>query len=152
MRRTDIYVRKADIFVVVLKETFLGITIQTENVTRLPRDVEANDLGAVVLSALDNYQDNVAELPDRRDYPKPLLHALGYKSLAAFCRGTSNVGVAVSDSTAQVVPTKPYGRSGYLAFTMDEYPGGGVLECHLEPKELGEAILSRALLCIPHRE
>ena len=140
MRYTSVYFRKTDIFVVVLVETWRGITIQTGDVAKFASDVAPEVLGTVVLEALNRFRQYQPELEDRAAYAKPMLKVLGFKTFAAFCRGTREVGVYVEDDTASVIATKPSGRTGFLALTVDDYPDMGKVRCKLEPLNLGMAI------------
>jgi hypothetical protein len=151
-RRADVYIRGDKIYVVALAVTRRWITIKTGNVRALPLGVEPQVLGAAVLAALEDYAADQPELTDRRRHSQPMLRALGFTSLHRFERGSKNVAVQVENDEAIVIPTKPYGRGGYLGLTKQDYPDCGIVRSRLHPAALGDAIISRIPISVPHPE
>ena len=148
--KADIYSREDALYVVALALTRRGYTFETDKVQTIATTRDAGTLGAAVLQALAAYERDVPDIADPRKHAYAMLRVLGFPSLRSFERGTKLTGVQVADGFAHVFPTKPYGRGGYLGLTLDDAPDGGMARVPLEPMALGEAVLSRLAMSVPH--
>jgi hypothetical protein len=140
--KADIYSRDDLLYVVTLALTRRGYTFETDQVHTLSDAVDSETLGTTVLRALGAYEATVPDIGDPRQHAAAMLRTLGFKSLRQFERGAKLIGVQIVDGIALVLPTKPYGRGGYLGLTKSDAPDGGILHVNLEPAALGEAIRS----------
>jgi hypothetical protein len=147
-----VYIRTTAIYVFSLAYTRNGLTLEKDNVRVLRLHVAAVELGWAALAALDEYETNVPEVLDYARYLKRVPKKVGYTGQRQFGRGTRMIGLQVVDGQAWVIPTKPYGRGGYLGLYERDYPDRGIVRCELEPRMLGEAIHSRSLISVPHQE
>jgi hypothetical protein len=148
--KADIYSRAAVLYVATLAVTRRGYTFETDQVHTLSDAVDSEILGAAVLRALDAYEADVPDIGDPRQHASAMLRTLGFKSLRQFERGTKLTKVHVVDGVGWTLPTKPYGRGGYLGLTEADAPDGGIMHVGLAPKALGEAIRSCLAISIAH--
>jgi hypothetical protein len=126
--KADIYSRDDLLYVATLALTRRGYTFETDQVHTLSDALDSETLGTTVLHALDAYEVNVPDIGDPGQHASAMLRTLGFKNLRQFERGAKLVGVQVVDGIAHVLPTKPYGRGGYLGLTEADAPDGGIKE------------------------
>jgi hypothetical protein len=148
--KADIYSRDVLLYVATLAVTRRGYTFETDQVHTLSNTVDSETLGAAVLRALNAYEANVPDIGDPRQHASAMLRALGVKSFRQFEKGSKLTKVHVVDGLGWIVPTKPYGRGGYLGLTEADAPGGGIVYVPLEPRALGEAIRGCLAISVAH--
>lgn len=147
-----VYARTDAIHLFSLAETVNGLTLQRENPRMLGPHVGALEFGAAALAALNEHELDAREEQHYSRYLKRVLRKCGFSGQRQFERGAKNVAIQVVDGETYVIPSKPYGRGGYLGLTEREAPNRGIVQCPLDPTQLGAAILGRIAVSVPHPE
>jgi hypothetical protein len=148
--KADVCSRNDLLYVATLALTRRGYTFETDQVHTLSDAVDSETLGTTVLRALDADEANVPDIGDPRQHASAMLRTLGFKSFRQFERGTKLTKAHVVGGVGWIVPTKPYGRGGYLGLTKADAPEGGIMRVTLEPATLGDAIRNCLAISTAH--
>ena len=142
-RHCEVIVRADAILVFGNAETQPGVRITGQPVTKLPANVDAENLGRALLATLDAYRVGV-EHPTREQWEaweRDNLRGTGFGSWRKLSKGALRLGIRTEGSSVVVTPTVTDGRGGYADIV------AMAITSTSEPRQIGEAVRNALQRC-----
>jgi hypothetical protein len=142
-KHCEVIVRADAIFVFGNSETQPGVLITGQPVTKLPADVDAENLGRAVLATLDAYRAGV-EHPMGEQWEaaeQDGLRGTGFGSWRKLSKGAHRLGIKAEGSSVVVTPTATDGRGGYADIV------AMAVTSTSDPRHIGEAVRNALHRC-----
>ena len=142
-RHCEVIVRTDAIFVFGNAETQPGVWITGQPVTKLPADVDAENLGRAVLATLDAYRVGVEHPMGEqwKAWEQDSLRGTGFGSWRKLSKGALRLGIKAEGSSVVVTPTATDGRGGYADIVAMEVTATS------DPRQIGEAVRNALQHC-----
>ena len=140
-RHCEVVARTDAIFVFANAETQPGVRITGQPVTKLPANVDAENLGRTVLATLDAYRVGVEHPTQWEAWEQDSLRGTGFGSWRKLSKGAHRLGIRTEGSSVVVTPTATDGRGGYADID------AMAVTSTSDPRQIGEAVRNALQRC-----
>jgi len=144
MKTATAYQRESKIFLVPEARTTAGVRISATPVEVIDHatGIDSTDLGKVVISVLNKFQDSVPHPTDWKSITIPFLKPAGVKSWREFVKSAKSVGIEFEKDKIRLIPMKNLGaKEGFAPLTEKS------VTVQLSADEIGKGLLERLDAC-----
>lgn len=140
MKRSTVYFRGGDIYVLASAKNAFGIFQASEPFFKLPSSSSPQEIGQRVLDALAAYREGVpgkTYVRGVKQPPDPFLTFAGFKSWNAFEKGGRHFSISENGSELQITPSIPAPEGGHL------HQPNKALHVPAHAEQIGRALLEQ---------